>query len=528
MLISDHLYGLAEDNLMASLTIDKNQPEIIQQLLGIRMIQCKWPLLSISGQIEKKELKKQMAPLTVAAYSDDPMLQLCTSYAYNKKVVGRPQLPITTGSSTAASDPRIERLRIGYLSSDLYGHAIGSLMAEVFGLHDRNKVEISAYYYGPRRSDYFQSRIIADVDKWIDIGDMSDKEAACQISNDKIDILVDVNGHSMNARTKMLSLRPAPIIVNWLGYPGSMGSIYHNYIISDDYIIPKEYEIFYSEKVMRLPCYQPNDRKRIVSPVAQSRHENGLPDDVFVYCCFNGSQKTSPFVFRLWMDILRQVPNSVLWLLGNEGETNNRLKAYADSAGISSERLIFAERKPNPAHMARYPLSDLFLDTFPYGAHTTSSDSLWMGVPVLTLSGHSFASRVCGSLVRSAGVEELICNSPEEYVSKAVELGVNIGKLAQIKEKILCNKSTCVLFDMPLLVRSLEGLYDQMWDDFSKGNLHKPDLYNLDIYHEIGTEIDHDSIDFSTLREYTETYRTHLACTDSFSPVKPDQRLWSE
>lgn len=524
----ENSYGPAENSLMASLAIDKRQSDIITYLVDVRLKQCKWPILSVAGLLEKEELIREMAPLTVATYCDDPMLQLSAAYTYTKKVIGRPRRLPVIHNTYEFKRTNSERLRIGYLSSDLRGHAIGSLMAEVFGLHDRQKVEVYAYYFGQPDVDHFQSRIRADVDVWVDIGSMADEDVVEKIRGDRIDILVDVNGHSMNARTKMLSLRPAPVIVNWLGYPGSMGSAFHNYIISDDFIIPKEYEIFYSEKVKRLPCYQPNDRKRSVSASLPSRSSNGLPEGTFVYCCFNHCQKISQETFVRWMDILRQVPESVLWLLGDETDTNNRLKESAKTFGVSPERLIFADRLPNSEHLARYQLADLFLDTYPYGAHTTCSDALWMGVPVLTLAGHSFASRVCGSLVCSAGMPELLCSNPEEYVSKAVELGLSVEGTAQLKKKMIENKSTCVLFDMSLLVRSLEELYMQMWDEFAQGTLHKPDLANLDVYHEIGAEIDHESGVFPSLHEYRETYRIYLENRHSFIPVRYDRRLWPE
>lgn len=525
ILKSQGRYALAEETLCASLNVDKRQPEIILHLIDVRLKQCKWPLLSLSCPIDKQQLIREMAPLTAAVYSDDPLLQLCTSYAYTKKVIGRTGPVVGSTVERAAKAPGA-RLRVGYLSSDLRGHAVGSLMAEVFGLHDRDKVEVFAYFCGPRGTDYFQTRIMADVDHWIDIGEMNDQQAASRISGDGIEILVDVNGHTADARTRMLALRPAPIIVNWLGFPGTMASLYHNYLIADGYIIPEGHEIFYSEKVMRLPCYQPNDRKRLVSRAEQLRRDHGLPDGAFVYCCFNGCQKITQLTFNLWMDILRQVPDSVLWLLGSNLETNSRLKEHALQSGVAPERLLFAEVKPNPEHMARLGLADLFLDTFPYGAHTTCSDALWMGVPVLTLSGQSFASRVGGSLVRSAGIEELVSATPLDYVSKAVQLGSNPERLALIKGKLAQQKQSCVLFDMPLLVRSMEGLFARMWEEYVAGTLPVPDLANLDLYHEIAAEIDHDHPEFPTLPYYLEKYRVALEERNRSYPIKPDRRLW--
>ncbi|CAN0407175.1 unnamed protein product, partial [Phaeothamnion confervicola] len=267
-----------------------------------------------------------------------------------------------------------------------------------------------------------QERIRANVDAWTDITKLSDDEAAQRIAEDEIDILVDLNGFTRDARTAVFARRPAPIIVNWFGFPGTMGSPYHHYIIADPYIIPEGDEIYYSEKVLRLPCYQPNDRKRPVAERTPTRAEQGLPDDALVFCCLNGSQKNMPVLFQLWMHILGQVPGSVLWLLSATNDTNDRLRAVAQQCGVAPERLIFAEKEPNPQHLARYRLADVFLDTFPYGAHTTAADALWMGVPVLTIPGRSFASRVCADLVRAAGLADLVCATPAAYAEKAIAL----------------------------------------------------------------------------------------------------------
>jgi predicted O-linked N-acetylglucosamine transferase (SPINDLY family) len=302
-------------------------------------------------------------------------------------------------------------LRVGYLSSDMREHAVGYLAAELFELHDRARVEVFAYYCGQEREDSMKARYRAAAHHWTDISALNDRDAAAIMVRDGIDILVDVNGYTKDGRPKLFAYRPAPCIVNWLGFPGTMGSPHHHYIIADDFIIPEGDEKFYSEKVMRIPCYQPNDRRREVSDVTLSRAEAGLPEKGFVFCAFNGPHKITPGVFAIWMDILRAVPASVLWVLCAEESTQDRLRHHALAEGIDPQRLVFAGRMPNALHLARYRLADLFLDTAPYGAHTTASDALWMGVPVLTCPGLSFAARVCGSLVRAAGVPELICTS---------------------------------------------------------------------------------------------------------------------
>ena len=268
-------------------------------------------------------------------------------------------------------------------------------------------------------------RTKAAVEHWIDIRELSDDDAARRIGADGIDVLVDINGPTRDSRTGVFARHPAPVQVNWLGYPGTMASPYHHYIIADGWIVPEGSEIFYSEKVARLPCYQPNDRKRQIAPERPTRPAVGLPDDAFVFCCFNGTHKITRPTFDRWLEILNRVPSSVLWLLESSKETMTRLADYAERKGVARSRIVFAPRERNPVHLARYPLADLFLDTAPYGAHTTASDALWMGVPVLTLSGRSFASRVCGSLVRSAGLANLVVTRPGDYVERAIALANN-------------------------------------------------------------------------------------------------------
>ena len=463
-------------------------------------------------------------PLSLAAYADDPLFQLGTAYHYNKTDVGRPPI-LTAGDWPAPEHGRRRPLRIGYVSSDLRGHAVGYLTSEIYELHDRNQVEVFAYYCGIRPDDETKSRIRSAVDHWVEISDLSDHQAAQRIVEDGIDILVDLNGYSKDGRTRLFALRPAPIIVNWLGYPGTMGSPYHHYIIADDYIIPPGHEIYYSEKVLRLSCYQANDRKRVIAAEGLTRREAGLPEDATVYCCFNGTQKITPVVFEHWMTILSRVPDSVLWFLAGSAETTERLRQAAAQLGVASERLIFADRMPNHQHVARFALADVLLDTWPYGAHTTASDALWMGLPVLTISGRGFASRVCGSLVHAAGLGDMVCDSFDQYVERAVALGHDKTMLQGYKNRLTANRVSCTLFDTPLLVRQLEALYAGMWEDYRRGNLPVPNLTNLDLYHAIGCELETEAAGFLSLAEYHERYRRSLAYNSSFSPLPDDGRL---
>ena len=384
-----------------------------------------------------------------------------------------------------------------------------------------------AYYCGPHLPDAVQTRIRNGVDRWADITDLSDKQAACRLLDDRVDILVDINGYTRFARTPLLAMRPAPVIVNWLGYPGTMGSPYHDYIIADDTIIPETHEIFYSERVMRLPCYQPNDRRRGVPVHRPTRAEAGLPESAVVYCSFNGLHKITPPLFRLWLDILDRLPNAILWLLADVAEAEQRLRHLAAGRGIAPERLIFAPRLKNAEHMARYRLVDVVLDTWPYGAHTNASDALWMGIPIVTLMGRSFASRVCGSLSRAAGLPQLVCTTPDEYVDRAVALGRNPLILQRCKEFLTLSRDSCILFDTPGLVAGLEALYRQMWEEYQTGTIPRPDLCNLEVYHDIGVQLHDGEAGFLSDREYRDRYRRGLAYRHSFSPVPYDSRLWT-
>jgi predicted O-linked N-acetylglucosamine transferase (SPINDLY family) len=516
----------AEDALRLCLDINANQSDVIQHWVSLRQRQCKWPVISPWGQVTKEQLLKGISSLSLAAHTDDPLMQLANAAHYCKNHVGYPGRTYESGHARLLSRAHPRRRKVGYLSSDLREHAIGFLTAELYEVHDRANVEVFLYYCGHQVTDSTHQRIKAAADHWIDLGSMTDEQAAERMAADGIEILVDVNGYTHSARIKLLSMRPAPIIVNWLGFPGSLGTPSHHYIIADEFIIPRESEVYYAENVLRLPCYQPNDRKRVISPRLPTRQEVGLPDDGMVFCCFNGLHKITPFTWARWMTILKQVPGSVLWLLASIETVSVRLKKQAELAGVDPARIIFAPKAKNPDHLARYPLADLFLDTTPYGAHTTSSDALWMGVPVLTYAGRSFASRVCGSLLKSAGLSELICSTPERYVSMAIELGANRAALQALRNKLVTQRDTCVLFDTPLLASRLEGLYAEMWADYVGGRLPRPDLTNLDIYNEIGCELDSPKVELAAIPNYREIYQKKLAERHSFSFMRPDGRLW--
>jgi len=513
----------AEAALRQMIELGQHPGDVVQHWIALRQRQCTWPLLEKVGPFDAAALKRRMAPLSLANYADDPLLQLAGAAAYAREEVGRP----APGSIARHPAPRARggRLRIGYLSSDLRDHAIGYLTADMFYRHDRDAFEVFLYYCGIAGEDATKARIRDSAEHWVDITPLDDDAALALMLRDGIDILVDINGHTRSARTRLLARRPAPVIVNWLGFAGTMGTPYHHYIIADPTIIPEGSEIYYTERVLRLPCYQPNDRARLVAK-APTRAECGLPEDATVFCSFNGAQKITPFVFARWMEILRAVPGSVLWLLQGAEAVDTRQHGLAEAAGIDPARLVFAPFAPNAQHIARYALADLFLDTTPYGAHTTASDALWMGVPILTMPGRGFASRVCASLVRAAGIPGLVCATPAEYTARAIALGQDRLRLAMYSDQLLASRNTSLLFDTARFTREMEALFRRIWAEACAGRLPVPDLTNLDTYLDIGAALDHDSVEFTNITDYHERYRVGLAERHDHAPLPWDDRVW--
>lgn len=515
----------AEEALKQALELRPDKTEAAQHWISLRQRQCKWPAVAAAERMPRRNLIDGMSSMSLAAYADDPMFQLAKAYRYNKSLVGRP-----AGAPLAPLDrkPRAPnaRLRIGYVSSDLREHAVGFALVEVLEGHDKARFEIIAYYCGDDRlNDETQSRIKAAVDHWIDIKAMDDAQAAMRIADDEIDILVDLNGYTKHARTRIFAYRPAPVIVNWCGYPGTMGSPYHHYMIADPVIVPEENKIFYSEKVLWIGCNQPLDRKRRIAERRPMREEAGLPNDAFVFACLNGMQKITANTFALWMSILKATPGSVLWLLTGGADVNERLRKAAADHGVAPERILFAEKAANPNHLARIPLADLFLDTLPYGAHSTAADALTMGLPVLTLRGRSFAARFCASVVTAAGLDDFICATPEEFFARATEFARNPAKLAARRQALIENRDRSALRDIEGTVRRLESLFLEMHGDFVEGRTPTPDLTNLDVYYEIGCELDLESIETLGEDAYRALYRDRLKEWSEHMPIPRDRRL---
>jgi predicted O-linked N-acetylglucosamine transferase (SPINDLY family) len=336
-------------------------------------------------------------------------------------------------------------------------------MAELFELHDKSKLELFGFSFGPVANDEMRQRLEKSFDQFFEVGKKSDAEIAKLSRALNIDIAVDLKGFTQDLRVGIFAHRAAPIQVNYLGYPGTMGADFIDYIIADRTLIPPELQPCYSEKVVYLPnSYQANDRKRSISDRKFTRQELGLPENGFVFCCFNNNHKILPATFASWMRILKAVEGSALWLLQDNSWAAENLKKEAEKLGILTDRLVFAERLTLPDHLARHCQADLFLDTFPYNAHTTTSDALWAELPVITLMGVSFASRVAASLLNAIGLPELITNSQEQYETLAIELARNSQKLEDIKLRLARNRLAAPLFDTPLFAKNIEAAYIQM------------------------------------------------------------------
>lgn len=351
------------------------------------------------------------------------------------------------------------RLRIGYFSSDFQEHAAAYLLAEVLELHDRQRFEIFAYSYGPGDPSPMRERLRQACEHFVDIAWDPDDIAVDRIRGDELDVLVDLKGYTVGARTAVLAQRPCPVQINWLGYPGTMGAGFMDYLIADNYIIPAEQESAYAERILRLPqCYQPNDRKRpLAAPLSRAKY--GLPDEGFVFCCFNQAVKIAPEMFACWMSLLRKVPHSVLWLAEDNPWATQNLKDAAQAHGIAPERLVFSPRLPYAQHLARYRAADLALDTFPYTSHTTASDALWSECPLIALCGETFAARVSGSILTACGLPELIAYSLPDYEETAYRYASDPDFAHRMRTKLSSAKSSAPLFDSAAFTRNLERLY---------------------------------------------------------------------
>jgi len=437
-------------------------------LLLIKSRICDWHdytqgLAQMLAKVENGE--RVSTPFAVIALTDNPAIQLRAAEIYASH-----KYPQLDDLGPISARGRTSRIRIGYYSADFHNHATTYLMAELFELHNKTEFELIGFSFGPDCQDEMRQRVSNALDRFIDVRDQSSKEIA-QLSRDiGIDIAIDLKGFTQDSRADIFSYRAAPIQVSYLGYPGTMGVPYIDYLIADPTVIPVESLGYYAERVVYMPnSYQINDSKRKIAERKFTREELGLPAEGFVYCCFNNNYKISPTTFGCWMRILSRVSGSVLWLFEDNPLAVNNLRREAGRHGVSADRLVFAQPMPLPEHLARHRQADLFLDTLPYNAHTTASDALWTGLPVLTLPGSSFASRVAASLLMAVGLPWMIADSQDKYVQAAIDYAADLTMQASTKKVLDQSRLNSPLFDTALYTRHLEAAYREMFERYHRG-----------------------------------------------------------
>ena len=448
-----------------ALALDPHSPFLLGKLVHMKMALCDWRgFPRDAGALAKGVAagKKVTPPFQLLAVVDDPALhrKAAEIYAHEALALGKELAPI-------AKRPKRHRIRIAYFSADFHDHATAVLMAELFERHDRARFELSAFSFGPDRDDPMRRRLVRSFDRFLDVRARSDREVAMLAREREIDIAIDLKGYTGDERHTIFAYRAAPIQVSYLGYPGTMGAPFMDYLIADPMLISETDRAHYAEKIATLPCsYQPNDTKRVISDKRFTRAELELPKGAFVFCCFNNVYKIVSETFDSWMRILSAVDGSVLWLLDDNDIARDNLRKEAVARGVAADRLVFAPRLALPEHLARHGEADLFLDTFPYGAHTTASDALWVGLPVVTLRGASFASRVAASLLKAVGLTETISSTREDFERLAIGLARDPEKLAALKAKLAANKRVMPLFDIRRFTKDIEALYAAMYDRY--------------------------------------------------------------
>jgi predicted O-linked N-acetylglucosamine transferase (SPINDLY family) len=364
---------------------------------------------------------------------------------------------------------RHERIRVGYFSPDFREHAVAYLTAELFEIHDRSKFEVTGFSLGVDTQDSLRKRLERGFERFIDVRPGSDRDIAMLARRLEIDIAVDLAGFTKGARPRIFALRAAPLQVSYLGFLGTMGAPYMDYLLADAATVPPEDRVNYAEQLLYLPSYQVNDSRRHISEGILTREDLRLPAQAMVFCCFNASYKISPLIFASWMRILQRVPGSVLFLLNENDTVTANLKKEAAARGVDAQRLVFGARLPVSLYLARYKSCDLFLDTLPYNAGTTASDALWAGLPVLTCRGHTFAGRVGASLLSALEIPELIAQDLTQYEELAVYLALRPERLAKIKQQLARQRLSAPLFDTPRFTRRLEAAYTGIYERYLAG-----------------------------------------------------------
>lgn len=469
------LFSEAIECFVTAVDIDPEFKEAYEPLAYLFMRRCQWKdaekYKKLVNDMTKQELQQigyvTETPHNCLIRSEDPELCYRVAKSWGERIASEVQ---DEAYSFLFNRDLIQnrKIRVAYLSNTFRDHPGGHLIAGVFGAHNREEFEVFAYSYGVDDGSYYRKKVEAESDRFIELGHLNDLEAAECIHNDQVDILIDLRGFTMSSRIAVCALKPAPIQVAYLGFPGSSGAGFFDYIIADKTVIPEEHMDWFSEKIVYMPdCYQINNDEQVISDERFNRKDAGLPEDGFVFCSFNTDYKLEPEMFGCWMEILKRTPGSVLWLLQSGREMVCNLEKEAEKRGVAGNRLVFADRMAKERHLNRLQLADLALDTRING-HTTTSDALWAGLPLITIPGRHFASRVSASILDAAGLPELIAATPEQYKTMAVELAKDRSRLQALKEKIQRNKGSEPFFDTARFTRNIEKGYKIMWDRFVK------------------------------------------------------------
>lgn len=447
-----------------AIEINPNAPYILGDLINTKMNLCQWDKLTKDVKELKKKInnnEKAIRPFASLALISNPMTQkkIAENFANSR-------FPKRIGFSSINNRGNGNKIRVGYFSPDFRNHAVASLISELFELHDRHQFEIHAFYFGPKTNDEMNLRIKSAVDFFHEVRSLGHKNVAMLSRKVKIDIAVDLCGYTQDCRPEIFAERAAPVQISYLGYPGTMGVNFMDYIIADQIIIPKKSQKHFSEKVIYMPnSYQVNISKKNLVLNQLTREDLGLPNSSFLFCCFNNSYKIQPSVFKSWMQILKNVDDSVLWLYSSDSSVTENLKREAFKFGISINRLFFATYKPGINNFSNHiKLVDLFLDSLPYNAHTMASDTLRMGVPVLTCVGKTLASRVAASLLNAVNMPELVSSSQEEYIAIATDLASNRLRYKQVKEKLIKNLPNAPLYNTSMFAKDLEAGYKIVYE----------------------------------------------------------------
>ena len=460
-----------------SININPEIDFLLDNLIHTKMQLCDWDRIDdLTNQIIENTFKynKISNPFVLLALTDNLNL-----HKQSARIYAETRYPENKNLPSLTQYPKHHKIRIGYFSADFREHPVSYLTAELFEIHNRDQFEIIAFSFGINTQDPLRRRLEKGFDQFIDVKEKTDLEIAILARKMEIDIAVDLGGFTSDCRTEIFALRAAPIQLSYIGYLGSMGTNYFDYLIADQTLIPQNYQHFYAEKILYLPSYQANDSKREISNKHFTRSELELPSNGFVFCCFNSVYKITPRTFNSWMQILKAVKDSVLFLLDENQTATSNLKKQAKLSGVEESRLIFAKPLPLPEYLARYRIANLFLDTLPYNAGTTASDALRMGLPVLTLMGKSFASRMASSLLNAVGLPELITTNQNAYESLAIELATQPNKLEAIRTKLVNNLPNSPLFNAKLFTQHLESAYQSIYQRY-QDNL-SPDHINIKV-----------------------------------------------